>query len=74
MNLYEETRMLLNQYNLKAKKKFGQNFLINSDIINGIIEKSGITKDDVVLEIGPGLGTLTKELLLEYIKFLIIFS
>ena len=63
MNLYEETRMLLNQYNLKAKKKFGQNFLINSDIINGIIEKSGITKDDVVLEIGPGLGTLTKELL-----------
>jgi len=63
MDLYEETRMLLNQYGLKAKKKFGQNFLINNEIITSIIEKSGITKDDVVLEIGPGLGTLTKELL-----------
>ncbi len=62
MNLYEETRMLLNQYGLNAKKKFGQNFLINKDIIDQIIEKSGITKQDVVLEIGPGLGTLTKEL------------
>ena len=64
MNLYEETRMLLNQYGLKAKKKFGQNFLINKDIIDSIIEKSGISKNDVVLEIGPGLGTLTKELLI----------
>ncbi|MBR6252543.1 MAG: 16S rRNA (adenine(1518)-N(6)/adenine(1519)-N(6))-dimethyltransferase RsmA [Clostridia bacterium] len=63
MNLYDETRMLLNQYGLKAKKKFGQNFLINQDIIDSIIEKSEITQNDVVLEIGPGLGTLTKELL-----------
>jgi len=63
MNLYEETKMLLNQYGLKAKKKFGQNFLINNEIITEIIEKSEITPDDVVLEIGPGLGTLTKELL-----------
>ena len=63
MNLYEETKMLLNQYGLKAKKKFGQNFLINKEIIDQIIEKSGITKDDTVLEIGPGLGTLTKELI-----------
>ena len=63
MNLYEETKMLLNQYGLKAKKKFGQNFLINNEIINQIIEKSGITQEDIVLEIGPGLGTLTKELI-----------
>ena len=62
MNLYDETLMLLNQYNLRAKKKFGQNFLINKEIIDEIISKSEITKDDVVLEIGPGLGTLTKEL------------
>ena len=62
MNLYEETQMLLNQYGLKAKKKLGQNFLINRSIVEEIIEKSNITKDDVVLEIGPGLGTLTKEL------------
>ena len=63
MNLYDETQMFLNQYGLKAKKKLGQNFLINKDIIDEIVEKSGITKDDVVLEIGPGLGTLTKELI-----------
>ena len=63
MNLYEETQMLLRQYNLRAKKKFGQNFLINREIIEQIISKSEISKDDVVLEIGPGLGTLTKELL-----------
>ncbi len=63
MNLYEETRMLLNQYGLKAKKKFGQNFLISEDIINQIIDKSNVSSEDTVLEIGPGLGTLTKQLL-----------
>ncbi len=63
MNLFEETMMLLNQYGLKAKKKFGQNFLINQDIIEQIVTKSEVNNKDVVLEIGPGLGTLTKELL-----------
>ena len=62
MNLYEETQMLLNQYNLKANKRLGQNFLISQDVLDKIIEKSEITENDVVLEIGPGLGTLTKEL------------
>ena len=63
MNLYEETRMLLNQYGLKAKKKFGQNFLVSEEIITDIVKRAEITNEDVVLEIGPGLGTLTKELL-----------
>jgi len=63
MNLLEETQMLLNQYGLRANKKLGQNFLINQQIIDEIIEKSEITKEDVVLEIGPGLGSLTKALL-----------
>lgn len=63
MNLYEETQMLLNQYGLKANKKLGQNFLINEQVINDIIDKSNITKEDTVLEIGPGLGSLTKALL-----------
>lgn len=62
LNLYDETQMLLNQYNLKANKRLGQNFLINQDIVEQIIEKSQITKEDTVLEIGPGLGTLTKAL------------
>lgn len=63
MNLFEETQMLLNQYGLRANKKLGQNFLINQQIIDDIIEKSEISKDDVILEIGPGLGSLTKALL-----------
>lgn len=63
MNLYDETQMLLNQYGLRANKKLGQNFLINEQVINEIIEKSNIDKDDTVLEIGPGLGSLTKALL-----------
>ena len=63
MNLYEETQMLLNQYGLRANKKLGQNFLINEEIIGEIVEKSCITKDDTILEIGPGLGSLTKALL-----------
>ena len=63
MNLYDETNMLLNQYGLRANKKLGQNFLINQQIIDEIIEKSQITKEDTVLEIGPGLGSLTKALM-----------
>lgn len=63
MNLYEETQMLLNQYGLRANKKLGQNFLINGQVIEEIIEKSCITKEDTILEIGPGLGSLTKALL-----------
>lgn len=63
MNLYEETRMLLNQYGLKANKRLGQNFLINNEIIEEIVEKSEITDEDTVIEIGPGLGSLTKALL-----------
>ncbi len=63
MNLYDETQMVLNQYGLKAKKSYGQNFLINEDVIRQIVDKAQISSDDVVLEIGPGIGTLTKELL-----------
>lgn len=63
MNLQEETQMLLNQYGLRANKKLGQNFLINEQIVDEIIEKSNITDNDVVLEIGPGLGSLTKALI-----------
>lgn len=61
--ILEETRFILNKYNIKADKKLGQNFLISDDAVNRIIEKSEVTKSDFVIEIGPGLGTLTKELL-----------
>lgn len=61
--ILEETRFILNKYNIRADKKLGQNFLISDDAVNRIIEKSEVTKSDLVIEIGPGLGTLTKELL-----------
>lgn len=63
MNLHEETNFILKKYGLKANKKFGQNFLINEEIINKIIEKADVTQNDVVIEIGPGLGSLTAKLL-----------
>lgn len=63
MNLREETIAILNKYGLRANKKLGQNFLINEEIITSIVEKAEITQNDVVIEIGPGLGSLTKELI-----------
>lgn len=63
MNLQEETKSILNKYHLRANKKLGQNFLINEEIIKEIVQKAEITKDDVVIEIGPGIGSLTNELL-----------
>lgn len=62
-NLKQETEFILKKYNVKANKSLGQNFLINSKVVEQIIESSEITKEDLVIEIGPGLGTLTKELL-----------
>ncbi len=56
------TNEILNKNNLRAKKKFGQNFLIDSNIIDNIVSKSDITKDTCVIEIGPGLGALTEKL------------
>jgi 16S rRNA (adenine1518-N6/adenine1519-N6)-dimethyltransferase len=63
VNLLDETKMLLTQYNLRANKRIGQNFMINQEIVDEIIEKANLSKEDVVLEIGPGLGSLTKELI-----------
>ena len=63
MDLREETIAILNKYGLRANKKLGQNFLINESIIYDIVKKANVTKEDVVIEIGPGLGSLTKELI-----------
>ncbi len=63
MNLYEETRFIMNKYGIQAKKSLGQNFLIDEEVVNKIIENSEISKSDLVIEIGPGLGTLTSKLL-----------
>jgi len=58
----EQIKNQLFQENLHAKKKFGQNFLVNENTLNKIVETARITKDDTIIEIGPGLGTLTIEL------------
>ena len=63
MDLYSETKFLMKKYNIQANKSLGQNFLIDENVITTAIEKSNINKDDLVIEIGPGLGTLTKYLL-----------
>ena len=59
----EETKFILNKYKITANKSLGQNFLIDDEVINNIIKASNINKEDLVIEIGPGLGTLTSKLL-----------
>ena len=56
------TIAVLQKYNFIFQKKFGQNFLIDTHVLDKIIEESHITKDDFVLEIGPGIGTMTQYL------------
>lgn len=58
----DDVLRLLKSKNMYAKKKFGQNFLIDKNILNKIVEISDISKDDVVIEIGPGMGCLTEYL------------
>ena len=70
MNLQTETEFLLKKYNLKANKKLGQNFLISDDIVNQIILEAKVSKEDTIIEIGPGLGALTAKLAENAILFL----
>jgi len=56
------TQAILNEYGLHAKKKLGQNFLTDLNILHGIVDTAEITNDDFVLEIGPGIGSLTEQL------------
>ena len=58
----KNTIEVLQKYNFNFQKKFGQNFLINTSVLEEIIEAAGVTKDDFVLEIGPGIGTMTQYL------------
>ena len=62
-NLLKETKFMLNKYQLRANKSLGQNFLIDEDAVCKIVETANVNKQDLIIEIGPGLGTLTKELL-----------
>ena len=54
------TLAVINRYEFAFQKKFGQNFLIDQGIVEKIVREAGVTKDDFVLEIGPGIGTMTQ--------------
>lgn len=58
----QNTIEVLQKYNFNFQKKFGQNFLIDEHVLDKIIRAAEITKDDYVLEIGPGIGTMTQYL------------
>ena len=72
--LYQSSYLaeILKKFDFSFSKSLGQNFLIDGNIVKNIVEKSGITKDDIVLEIGPGFGTLTEELALNAKKVISI--
>ncbi len=62
-DIYEETKFLMKKYGVIANKKLGQNFLIDENVIDKIVDTSDLSNEDLVIEIGPGLGTLTSKLL-----------
>ena len=61
-HLYNPTNTLeiIKKYGFGFQKRFGQNFLIDGNVVEKIVREAGITKDDFVLEIGPGIGTMTQ--------------
>ena len=58
----QETIKVLQKYGFNFQKKFGQNFLIDTRVLDKIIAAAHITKEDMILEIGPGIGTMTQYL------------
>lgn len=62
LGIPQNTIAVLQKYNFNFQKKFGQNFLIDTTVLERIIDAAEITKDDCVLEIGPGIGTMTQYL------------
>lgn len=62
-NLIDKTKFILNKYKLSANKSLGQNFLINDSVVESIVNSANVSKEDLIIEIGPGLGNLTEYLL-----------
>jgi len=63
VSFLSETRAILRKYNLRPDKKLGQNFLVSQKVIEQEVREAQLTSQDTVLEVGPGIGTLTQELL-----------
>lgn len=70
--LYKETIDIMKKYGITANKNLGQNFLVDEEALDSIVECSNLTEDDLVIEIGPGLGTLTSRLLEKAGKVVVI--
>ena len=68
-----EQKDFIKEYDFKFKKKFGQNFLTDENILNNIVSSSGVDEDTLVIEIGPGAGALTKKLA-KYAKKVIAYE
>lgn len=62
LGIPQNTIAILKKYDFVFQKKYGQNFLIDTHVLEKIIREAGITKEDTVLEIGPGIGTMTQYL------------
>ena len=60
-----KTQELVKKYNFRFSKSLGQNFLTDESVLTDIVEGAEVNKDDFVIEIGPGVGTLTAQLLLK---------
>lgn len=58
----KDIKELLERHDFQFRKRFGQNFLLDSNIVSKIADSAGLNEDDTVIEIGPGIGTLTQEL------------
>jgi 16S rRNA (adenine1518-N6/adenine1519-N6)-dimethyltransferase len=61
-SLLERTRKLLRRYDIRAKKGLGQNFLVDEKVLDTILDAAGLSPNDTVIEVGPGLGIMTAEL------------
>lgn len=72
LSLAAKTKEIINHYDFAFKKNFGQNFLTDERVLNKIIASAEITKEDIVLEIGPGIGTLTQALAKEAKKVIAV--
>ena len=62
-DILKDTKFIMGKYNIRANKSLGQNFLIDENVVEKIIDGSDVNNNDLIIEIGPGLGTLTKFLL-----------
>lgn len=73
MNTLSKTKSIMNKYSITANKRYGQNFLIDDNVLENIVNSADVTDEDLVIEIGPGLGNLT-EYLLDRAKYVVLIE